>query len=198
MSVDAPAAQERPVAIAPVPADQEGDAAVARVEAAKSQVAGSEVEVFEIERVVWDVHLAKDPEERAAGVDDGGRVVIDARGAPLKKGRGDDHTQFGGQTAERAGGGIGDGLVGAGHLDEADAELGGVHVSILAEWGRVRWGSRREPGLGLGLCSSLGADCALLGVFVLGWWATRNLPSRVISRKWGRNPMYLVIVTELG
>jgi hypothetical protein len=41
--------------------------------------------------------------------------------------------------------------VGAGHLDEADAELGGVHVSILAEWGRVRWGSRREPGLGAGV-----------------------------------------------
>jgi hypothetical protein len=31
------------------------------------------------------------------------------------------------------------GVEGAGHLDEADSEFGGVHLYILAEWGRCAW-----------------------------------------------------------
>ena len=46
------------------------DAAEAGIEGAKSQVAGSEVIFLEVERIVGDVHLAIEAEQRPIGVDD--------------------------------------------------------------------------------------------------------------------------------
>ena len=127
------------------------------------------------------MHFAVNAEQRAVGVDDDGRIVVDARRAPLKQRSDDDYPQLGGQPAKRCGGWTGDGfgqieergiflaaeilraeqlleadnlrpaasgladapfgfgqvlvgVDGAGHLDEADAEFGGVHLLIFAEW----------------------------------------------------------------
>ena len=44
-----------------VPADEHADLAVARVEGVKAEVAGGEVVLLEIERIVGDVHLAVEP-----------------------------------------------------------------------------------------------------------------------------------------
>ena len=52
---------------------------------AEAQVARSEIKFLEIERIVRDVHLAVDAEHAAVGIEDRGRVVIHARGAPLEK-----------------------------------------------------------------------------------------------------------------
>ena len=81
--------QARGFRIPLVPADQRRDARVARVEAAEAQVAGREVVFFEVQRVVGDVHLAVDAQQRAVGVDHQRGVVIHARRAPLEQ-RADD------------------------------------------------------------------------------------------------------------
>ena len=106
----AQAGQARGFGIPLVPADQDGDAAVARVEAGEAQIAGREIKFLVVERVVGDVHLAVDAEQRAVGVDHRGGVVIEAGGAALEERGDDDHAQLGGQLAERLGRGPGDGL----------------------------------------------------------------------------------------
>ncbi len=55
--------------------------------ARKAEIAGSEVELFEEERIVRDVHLAVEPEQRAVGIDDRRRVVIQPGGALLEQAR---------------------------------------------------------------------------------------------------------------
>jgi hypothetical protein len=44
----------------------------------KPRIAGGEVKLLVVERVVRDVHLAVQPELRAVGVEDGRRVVIES------------------------------------------------------------------------------------------------------------------------
>ena len=78
-----------------VPADQRRDAAELRIEGAEAEIAGREIEFLEEERIVRDVHLAVEPEQRAVGVDDRGGVVIEAGGALLEQRRDDDDAQFG-------------------------------------------------------------------------------------------------------
>ena len=78
--------------------------------ARKPRSPGREVELLEEQRIVRDVHLAVDAEQRAIGIDDCRRVVVEARGALLEE-RSDDHdAQFGGERAEAIGGGAGNGF----------------------------------------------------------------------------------------
>jgi hypothetical protein len=55
-----------------------------------AEVAGSEIELLVVERIVGNVHLAIDAAERAIGIEDRGRVVIEAGGALLEE-RSDQH-----------------------------------------------------------------------------------------------------------
>jgi hypothetical protein len=61
-----------------VPAHQGAEAAYLGIMSSKAQVAGSEVKLLVIERVVGDMHLAVNTAERAVGIEDRGSVVIDA------------------------------------------------------------------------------------------------------------------------
>src|SRR5262249_28735232 len=61
-----------------VPADEDADVGVGGFPDAEAGVAGGEVEFFVIERVVGDVHLAIDAQDRPVGVDDGRGVVVQA------------------------------------------------------------------------------------------------------------------------
>ena len=85
----AEAGQARALRIPLVPANQHADAAKARVEIGEAEIARREIKLLVIERVVRDVHLAVDAEQRAIGIDDRGGVVIDAGGAALEE-RADD------------------------------------------------------------------------------------------------------------
>ena len=93
-----------------VPADEHADFAVTRLPGAEAEVAGSEIKFLVEERVVGNVHLAIDAEERAVGVDDGGGVVIKAGGALLEKRGDDDDGMFFGEFLKGGGAGAGDGL----------------------------------------------------------------------------------------
>ena len=73
-----------------VPADAHAQAAKSRRETAKPQIAGREVELLVIERIVGNVHLAIDPQLRTIGVKDGRRVVVQP-GRPAFEQRTDDH-----------------------------------------------------------------------------------------------------------
>ena len=84
-----------PSGIPLVPADQHADAAVARVEIGEAQIARREIELLVVERIVGDVHLAVDAQQRAVGVEHGGRVVIQPGGAALEERRDDDHVELG-------------------------------------------------------------------------------------------------------
>src|SRR6185369_17457343 len=55
-----------------VPADERRDASVAGIEAAKTEVSGSEIVFLEVQRVIWDVHLAVFAKEGAIGIEDEG------------------------------------------------------------------------------------------------------------------------------
>ena len=81
------------------------------VESAEAQVAGSEVILFVVQRVVGDVHLAVEAAQGAVGVKKDGRVVIDAGRALLEQRRDQDDPQLLGQggqpVRDRAGNGLG-------------------------------------------------------------------------------------------
>ena len=68
-----------------VPADERRYASEFRVEGAETEIARSEIELLEKERVVGDVHLAVDAEQGSVGIDDRGRVVIKTRCAFFKQ-----------------------------------------------------------------------------------------------------------------
>ena len=61
------------------------------VERLKAEVAGGEVVLLVIERIIGDVHLAIAAAERAVGVEDDGRVVVEPGGAALEDRADDDH-----------------------------------------------------------------------------------------------------------
>src|SRR5438270_12744775 len=81
--------QPRALGIPLVPADERAHASEVRVEGLEAEIAGSEIKLFVIERIVGDVHLAIQPEDLSVGIDHHGGVVIDAARALLKE-RGDD------------------------------------------------------------------------------------------------------------
>ena len=56
------------------------------IESLEPEIAGSEIELLVIERIVGDVHLAIDAGQPAVFLEDGGGVVIDPGRAPLEQG----------------------------------------------------------------------------------------------------------------
>ena len=95
-----------------VPADENAGFALGGGERLEAEIAGGEVELLVVERVVGDVHLAVDPGERAVGFKDGGGVVIEAGGAALEEAGDDDDFFFARDLCEEVGGWAGDGLCG--------------------------------------------------------------------------------------
>ena len=70
-----------------VPAHERPDPSHARVERTEAQVAGREIELLVVGRIVGDVHLAVGPHHAPVGVDHRGAVVVETRGAALEHGR---------------------------------------------------------------------------------------------------------------
>jgi hypothetical protein len=60
-----------------VPADQHADPAEPVCQARNPSVAGGEIELLVVQRIIRDVHLPVDAEQRAVGVDDRGGVVVE-------------------------------------------------------------------------------------------------------------------------
>src|ERR1019366_2148589 len=79
------AREARALGIPLVPADEHRNAAEARVEIGKSEVARREIEFLEVKRVVGDMHLAVFAKERSIGVYNCGSVVINTGGAALEQ-----------------------------------------------------------------------------------------------------------------
>src|SRR4051794_19655555 len=77
-----------------VPADQRPDARKSGVEAAKTEIARRKVILLEVQRVVGDVHLAIEAEQRSVRVDNDRRVVIDARGPAFEDRPYDDNAEL--------------------------------------------------------------------------------------------------------
>ena len=67
-----------------IPADEHADLAVARLPSLEPKIAGREIKFLVEQRVIRDVHLPVDAEQRAVSVNDRGGVVINAAGAFLK------------------------------------------------------------------------------------------------------------------
>ena len=90
--ISAPAQRRQPgrFGIPLVPADADADAAELGAKALKAEIAGREIELFVVQRVVGNVHLAIEADLRAVGVEDDSRVVIDAGGASLEQRADDD------------------------------------------------------------------------------------------------------------
>ena len=87
-----------------VPADQGPHAGERRVKRLETEVAGGEVVLLVVERVVGDVHLAITAAERAVGVEDDGRVVVNPRRAALEDRADHDHPRLSRDLGERLGG----------------------------------------------------------------------------------------------
>ena len=105
-----------PFGIPLVPADKRADGAGGGLLRQEAKIAGREVELLVVQRIVGNVHLAIDRGDvvrRGAGVvQNGGRVVIQPRSAALEE-RGDDNelvlaNDFTERRSRRAGDGLGD------------------------------------------------------------------------------------------
>src|SRR5205807_1336694 len=68
-----------------VPANLHADFAVFRFKIRKTKIAGSEIKLFVVERVVGDVHLSVFPEEAAVCIENRTGIVIDAGGTTFKQ-----------------------------------------------------------------------------------------------------------------
>ena len=73
-----------------VPAHQRANLPRRRIERAKTQVAGREIELLVVQRIVRDVHFAVQSRNRSVIFENRRRVVIEPRGAPLEQRRYDD------------------------------------------------------------------------------------------------------------
>lgn len=93
-----------------VPADLNADAAIGGIKIGEAKVAGREIKLFVVKRIVGNMHFAVFAEERAVGVDDGARVVIDAGRAAFEKGGDEDDFAFLGDFCESLGGRAGNRL----------------------------------------------------------------------------------------
>src|SRR5205085_3233527 len=74
--------EARPLGIPLVPTNQSADLAELRFAGAEAQIAGSEIKLFVIERIVGNMHLAVYALDPAIGPQRHRCVVIDARSAP--------------------------------------------------------------------------------------------------------------------
>src|SRR5579859_3251025 len=84
-----------------VPADERADAAGVSVKGLEAEIAGGEVKLFVVERVVRDVHLAIEAVDAAVGIEDDGAVVVEAAGAALKERDDEDDLAFAGDYGQR-------------------------------------------------------------------------------------------------
>ena len=141
-----------------VPADESADGACGGLGGFEAEVAGGEVELLVVERVVGDVHLAVDVGDAAVVFDGDGGVVVEAGGAALEEAGDEDDAGFAADAGEDVGGGAGDGLgeaeegvvfalaevLGAEELGEADelGALAGGFVDALGGFVEVELGVR--------------------------------------------------------
>jgi hypothetical protein len=86
-----------------IPADEHAELGWLRVKHLEAQVAGREVILLVIPRVVRDVHLAVLAEIPALGVEHGRRVVIEPCGALLEQARNERDLQLRRELAEHVG-----------------------------------------------------------------------------------------------
>ena len=96
--------QTRRFRIPLVPAHQRRNARIACIETAETKIARREVEFFEIERIVGDVHLAIHSSQRTVSVNHDGGVVIHARGPALEDRRNYHDAEFLRKAAQGFGG----------------------------------------------------------------------------------------------
>src|SRR5262249_15990315 len=78
--------QARAFRIPLVPANLNANTAEFGIEVREAEIAGREIELFVIERIVGDMHLAVFTEERSVGIENRTGVVIDAGGAAFEQG----------------------------------------------------------------------------------------------------------------
>src|SRR4029077_3265433 len=102
--------QARTFGIPLIPTNLNADASISGIEIGEAEIAGREIKLFVVERIVGDVHLAVFAEERAVGIEDGASVVINASGPAFEEGNDQDDFQFFRNLRERVGGGAGDGF----------------------------------------------------------------------------------------
>ena len=93
-----------------VPANEHADAAEAGVPGSESGVPRGEIEFLVKERIVRDVHLPVDAQQGSVGIDDYGRVVVEAFGALFEERCDYDYPVFLGETLECPRAGTWDGL----------------------------------------------------------------------------------------
>ena len=91
-----------------VPAHEHADAPEPGRKGLEPQIPWREVILLVIKRVVWDVHLPINPDERSVRIQDRRGIVINPRGAPFKERRHDRHVQFFRQLSDGFGGRPGD------------------------------------------------------------------------------------------
>ena len=87
-----------------IPADQNADRSVTGLKGAKAQISGREVELFVVQRVVGNMHLAVQPDETTVGIEHTSRVVVDPGGAPLEDRTNDDDFVFASGRSQSVGG----------------------------------------------------------------------------------------------
>jgi hypothetical protein len=87
-----------------VPADERADAAGGCVDCLKAEIAGREVILLVIKRIVGDVHLAVDAGDLAVGVKRDGSVVVKAGCSALKERGNDGSVGLAGNLGEFGGG----------------------------------------------------------------------------------------------
>src|SRR5208337_3714776 len=70
-----------------VPADQRAEFSGGSVKGFEAEIAGREIKLFVVKRIVGNVHLAVDAAERAVRIEDHGSIVVEARSALLEERR---------------------------------------------------------------------------------------------------------------
>ena len=110
-----------------VPADEHAQATDTGLDGVETEVAGGEVELLVVARVVGDVHLTVLARYGAVALDDDSRVMVEAGGTTLEERGDDDHTVALRQLAVDLRRGTGNGL--------GKVEL--VHILRLTEVQRV-------------------------------------------------------------
>src|SRR5579883_115224 len=93
-----------------VPADERADFAYRCIERFKAEIAGSEVELFVIERIVGDVHLAVQAADASIFLQNDRGIVVQSRRAALKEGSNNDNFLLASNGAKPFGAGAGNGF----------------------------------------------------------------------------------------